>query len=1146
MIFTTFAAPPARAQDQEKKAEKKGAEDAKRDEAQKTEAEKKQQEDASKQQATEAKPAAEARRQEEPRKPEPMSAPTFAGLRLRSIGPAFTSGRVVGFAVEPKDHSHYFVATASGGVWKTENGGTTFRSVFDGEGSYSIGWIVLDQKNPLNVWVGAGENNSQRSVSYGDGVYKSEDGGKTWRNVGLKKSEHIGRIAIDPRDSNVVYVAAQGPLWGPGGDRGLYKTTDGGKTWKNVLSISENTGVTDVVIDPDSPDTILAAAYQRRRHYWTLIDGGPEGGIYKSTDAGATWKRVRAGLPANVDVGRIGLYISPADTNVVYAVVEAADNRGGIYRSSDRGESWERRNPYDVTAMYYARIVADPKDVDRIYVMNVLIQVSDDGGRTLRPLGERSKHVDNHDIWIDPDNTNHYLVGCDGGVYESWDRAASWNFKSNLPVTQLYDVTTDNATPFYNVFGGAQDNFNFGGPSRTRNANGIVNADWFVTLGGDGFRTQVDPTDPNTIYTEYQNGALSRFDKRTGERMGIQPEIGKGEEPLRWNWDSPFIISPHLHTRLYFAADRLFRSDDRGDSWRVVSGQLSRGLNRDILPVMGRVWSVDAVARHASTAFYGNASALSESPKKEGLIYVGTDDGLVNVTEDGGRNWRRIDTFPGIPEHAYVSRLFASNHDENTVYAAFDNHQNADFKPYLLKSTDAGRTWTSIASNLPENGPVLAVNEDHVNPNLLFAGTEYGLWFSLDGGAKWVQLKGGMPTIAVHDIAIQRRENDLVVGTFGRGIYILDNYTPLRLLKPEMLAQDSILFPVKNTLMYIQAQPIGGNGKSFQGESYFNAENPPYGATFTYYLKEAIRTRRQIRQESERAAERRQQPPAPVTAEQLRAEEEEEAPAMVFTITDSSGNIVRRITGPVGAGFSRVNWDLRYAPPIVTAPPPGGGGEEGGGGGGGGGGQFGGGPSGPLVLPGTYKVSMAKRAGGVMTSVGTPQTFEVTVEEREGMTQADRDARVAFQQKVTRLQRAVTGALNTGEALRPRLAAIKRALLNTPDPGNKMINEATRLDDRAGEIMRQLRGDTVLQRHNENTPPSISDRVFSIIGDESATLSRPTRTQEEQYRVAAQEFEGVLAQLRQLVDVDLRNLEKQMEAAGAPWTPGRLPDWRDQ
>ncbi|MFL6231150.1 MAG: VPS10 domain-containing protein, partial [Pyrinomonadaceae bacterium] len=1079
MLCSTLA-PRALAR-QEKQAEKEGVEKAKRDEAQKSDAEKKQQEDASKQPAAAAKKPEEATRQDQPpRRPEPMSAPTFAGLRLRSIGPAFTSGRVVGFGVDPKDHSHYFVASASGGVWRTENGGTTFRSVFDNEGSYSIGWIVVDQKNPLNVWVGTGENNSQRSVSYGDGLYKSEDGGKTWRNVGLKKSEHIGRIVIDPRDSNVVYVAAQGPLWGPGGDRGLYKTTDGGKTWKNILSISENTGVTDVVIDPDNPDTLLAASYQRRRHYWTLINGGPEGALYKTTDAGATWKKIRAGLPPG-DLGRIGLAISPADSNVVYATVEATEGRGGIFRSSDRGESWERRNPYDTTAMYYARVVADPKEVDRIYVMNVLIQVSDDGGRTLRGLGERSKHVDNHDIWIDPDNTNHYLVGCDGGVYESWDRGANWNFKSNLPVTQLYDVTTDNATPFYNVYGGAQDNFNFGGPSRTRNQNGIVNADWFVTLGGDGFRTQVDPTDPNTIYTEFQNGSISRFDKRTGERVGIQPEIGRGEEPLRWNWDSPFIISPHSHTRLYFAADKLFRSDDRGDSWRVVSGQLSRGLNRDVLPVMGRVWSVDAVARHASTAFYGNGSALSESPKKDGLIYVGTDDGLINVTEDAGKNWRRIDKLAGVPENAYVSRLLASNQDVNTVYAAFDNHQNADFKPYLLKSTDAGRTWTSITANLPENGPVLAIAEDHVNPNLLFVGNEYGLWFSIDGGAKWVQLKGNLPTIAVHDIAIQQRENDLVVGTFGRGIYILDDYTPLRLLRPEMLTQEATLFPVKNTMMYIQAQPIGGNGKSFQGESYFNADNPPYGATFTYYLKEALRTRRQMRQEAERAALRNNQAIAIPTAEQLRAEEDEEAPAIIFTITDSAGTIVRRMTAPAGSGIQRANWDLRYAPVSVTGAPGGGGfggGGGGGGGGQGGGGGFGGGGS-TLVLPGTYKVSMAKRVNGVMTPLGTPQQFDVTVEGREGMTAADRLALVDFQRRVTRLQRAVTGAMATAAALKPRLTAIKGALLNTPDPGNKMIDQATRLEDRTDAILLALQGDTVLRQRNENTPPSISDRVFS-------------------------------------------------------------------
>ena len=439
--------------------------------------------------------------------------------------------------------------------------------------------------------------------------------GKTWKNLGLKTSEHIGRIAIDPKDSNIVYVAAQGPLWGPGGDRGLYKTTDGGKNWKKILSISDNTGVTEVVIDPQNPETIYAAAYQRRRHMWTLINGGPESALYKSTDAGATWNKLRAGLPTT-EIGRIGLAISPVDSNVIYAQVEAADRKGGIFRSNDRGGSWERRNEFDTTAMYYSRIVADPKDVDRIYVMNVFLMVSDDGGRTLRRLGEKSKHVDNHDIWINPNNTDHYLVGGDGGVYETYDRAANWHFKSNLPITQFYDITTDNSTPFYNVYGGTQDNFSMGGPARTRSASGITNADWFVTLGGDGFRSQVDPEDPNTVYSALQNGVLSRFDKRTGERMGIQPQPGRNEEPNRWNWDSPFIISPHLHTRLYFAADKLFRSDDRGDSWQVISGQLSRGLDRDKLPVMGRIWSMDAVAKNASTAFYGNASALAESPQR--------------------------------------------------------------------------------------------------------------------------------------------------------------------------------------------------------------------------------------------------------------------------------------------------------------------------------------------------------------------------------------------------------------------------------------------------------------------------------------------------------------------------------------------------
>ena len=969
---------------------------------------------------------------------------------------------------------------------------------------------------------------------WGQKLYRSDDGGKTWKNLGLKSSEHIGRIALDPRDSNTVYVAAQGPLWGPGGDRGLFKTADGGKTWTKILSISDNTGVTDVVIDPQNPDTLYAAAYQRRRHMWTLINGGPESAIYKSTDAGASWNKLKAGLPTT-DMGRIGLAISPVDANVIYATVEAADKKGGVFRSNDRGGSWERRNEFDAGAMYYARIVADPKDVDRVYVMNVFLMVSDDGGKTLRRLGEKSKHVDNHDIWIDPHNNDHYLVGCDGGVYESYDRGTNWDFKSNLPVTQLYDVTTDNATPFYHVYGGAQDNFSFGGPSRTRSVSGIVNSDWFVTNGGDGFRSQVDPEDPNTIYAALQNGVLARFDKRTGERMGIQPQVGRGEESLRWNWDSPFIISPHSHTRLYFAADKLFRSDDRGDSWQVISGQLSRGLDRDKLPVMGKVWSMDAVAKNQSTAYFGNASALAESPKKEGLIYVGTDDGLIQVTEDGGKNWRKIETFPGVADMSYVSRIIASNHDPNTVYAALENRQNADFKPYLLKSTDAGRTWVSIVGNLPKNQPVWAIAEDHVNRNLLFVGTEFGLFFTIDGGQKWIQLKGGLPTIQVRDLTIQKRENDLVIATFGRGFYILDNYTPLRQLKPEMLKQEAELFPVKDALLYIQSQPIGLRGKGFQGESFFTAENPPFGATFSYYLKDELKTKKAKRQEAEKEAAKKNTPVTLPRLADLSAEEEEEAPAIIVTITDSSGRVVRRLNGPVTAGVQRVAWDLRY-PPSSLPPPPNPDNED----------PFSDGPGGPLVMPGVYKVSLAKRVDGVMTPLASPQDFNVVVPGQEGMSPSDRAALVEFQQKVAKLQRAVQGALDAANALKPRLVLIRRALLETPAAGDKLLDDAAALEKRTNDILRALRGDTALRARNINLPPSINDRVGDIVGTQRLSTARPTQTQMNQYAAAAQDFEQTLAQLRQLIEGDLARLEKQMEAAGAPWTPGRVPEWKDQ
>jgi len=1064
---------------------------------------------------------------------EKLPASSIAGLKFRSIGPAVTSGRIAAIAVDPNDFSHYWLAVASGNAWKTTNSGTTFTPVFDGEGSYSIGAVAIDPTNPYVVWVGTGENNSQRSVGYGDGVYKTTDGGKSWKNMGLKRSEHIARILFDPRNPNIVYVAAQGPLWGPGGDRGLYKSLDGGSTWKAILTISENTGVTDLVMDPRNPDVLYAASYQRRRHVWTLINGGPESAIYKSTDAGNTWVKLSSGLP-NVNMGRIGLAIPPTAPNIIYATVEASQGKGGIFRSTDFGATWERRNEYDQTAMYYGKVFADPKDPERVYVMNVRIQVSDDGGKTLRSLGDRWKHVDNHAMWINPTNTRHYLVGCDGGLYESFDRGDNWNFKPNLPITQFYRVAVDNSSPHYYVYGGTQDNFSLGGPSRTRNASGITNADWFVTNGGDGFESAIDPVDPNIVYSQSQYGGLVRFDRRTGERVGIQPQPGKGEEPFRWNWDSPLLVSPHSHTRLYFAANILFRSDDRGDTWRAVSGDLTRKIDRNTLPVMGKLWGPDAVAKSASTSFYGNCTFAAESPLKEGFLFVGTDDGLINISEDGGVNWRRVEKFPGVPEMTFVSSVLPSQHAASTVYATFNNHKNADFTPYILKSTDAGRSWISIKSDLPANGPVWTIAEDHINPNLLFVGTEFGLFVTVNGGESWTQMKSGLPTIAVRDIAIQKRENDLVLGTFGRGFYVLDDYSPLRTLGQQNLAKEAHLFGVRDASLYIEAQPLGGRGKGMLGESFYTADNPPFGATFTYHLKNTYKTKREKRQETEREAEKKGTPVPYPTIEQLRAEDEEESPAIILIVTDAAGNVVRRLIGPARAGTHRVAWDLRY--PASTLAPQRGDDDD----------EDRRGPSGSLVMPGEYTVSLLKRIEGAGMPLGERQGFVVRVDGVAEMKPEDRVMLVEFQRKVSTLQGAVAGALQTANETRSRLGQIKRALQETPAAVDHMRDTAAQLEARLNAILMALRGDQTARQRNENTAPAISQRVNQIVGDQRMSTSRPTQTHLDAFRIASEEFKPVLDQLKVLTETDLKELERDLNAAGVPWTPGRLPEWKDQ
>lgn len=1059
----------------------------------------------------------------------PFTTELFGALRARSIGPAMTSGRVMTVAVDPNNLGVMYVGSASGGLWKTTSGGASWTPVMDGEGSYSIGWVTLDPKNSNVVWVGTGERNSQRSVAYGDGVYKSDDGGRSWKNVGLKNSEHIGRIVVNPSNTDIVYVAAQGPLWSAGGDRGLYKTTDGGKSWTQVLKISDNTGVSDVVLDPRNPDVIIASAYQRRRHFFTLIDGGPESAIYRSTDGAKSWTKVNTGLPSE-ELGRIGIAISPQNPDVLYANVEAANRRGGIFRSADNGVTWTKMSDYQQGSMYYGEVFTDPKQFDRIYVPDMIFQVSDDGGRTLRPLGQRYMHVDNHIIWIDPTNTNHYLVGNDGGLYRSYDRGATWTFFSNLPLAQYYDVDVYYAVPFYNVLGGLQDNNSLTMPSRTRSEHGILNQDVFVTQGGDGFVSRADSADPNTLYAELQTGVIVRVDRRSQERIGIQPQEEKNGTPLRWNWDSPFIISPHSHTRLYMAAQFLFRSDDRGDSWKKISPDLTRHIDRNQIAVMGKVWGPDAVAKNTSTALYSNISAIAESPRKEGLLWVGTDDGLIQVSEDGGANWRKIEGLPGVPANAYVTRIRASQYDVNIAYVTFSNHQNGDFKPYAFRTADLGRTWTSINGDLPERGGTFAIAEDFIDPNLLFIGTEFAAYASKDQGKHWFKIPG-IPTIKVADIVQQKREDDVVFGTFGRGVYILDDVRALRSTNAQTLAAKATLYPVRDALLYQTTQQYGVRGKAFQGEMLYAGDNPPFGATFTYYLKDALESLKQQRVATEKAADKAGRPITYPTADALRAEAAEEAPAILLTVFDSAGKAIRILNGATAKGTHRVTWDLRVPAHVLPSTRPVAEEDQ----------IFDGGPAGPLVIPGRYSVTVSQRIGGVATQLAGPVMFNVVLDPEGVVTLADEAARWQFQEALQDLRRRISGALELANALNTKFGEMKRALDATPAAPATLGASVRGTQERLNAILVALRGDRSLGSRSDPTPTSISERADGISGEQGRTLNRPTGTHREQLAIAAELFAAELVKLQQLNDTEVPAIERELERVGAPYTPGRLP-----
>ncbi|MEP7252640.1 MAG: hypothetical protein ABI683_09680 [Ginsengibacter sp.] len=1063
---------------------------------------------------------------------DPMQSATFSGLAFRSIGPALTSGRIVDLAVNPSNTSEYYVASASGGVWKTENAGITFSPIFDGQVSFSIGCVTIDPNNSKVVWVGSGENNNQRVVGYGDGVYKSEDGGKSWTNVGLKKSEHIGMIVIDPNNSDIVFVAAYGPVWSSGGERGIYKTTDGGKSWKQVLSVSGNTGFNEIHMDPRDSKVLYAAAHQRQRQVFTYIGGGPESAIYKSIDSGATWNKIMKGLPENIDLGRIALAISPVNPDHIFAMVEASEDKGGLYASTDRGASWEKKSSYFTSGNYYQEIFCDPKDENTIFAMDTYAKISEDGGKTFRNLGEKSKHVDNHVIWIDPANTQHLLVGCDGGLYESYDRAKNWNFKANIPVTQFYKVSLDNSFPFYYVYGGTQDNFSLGGPSRTISGNGIVNSDWFVTNGGDGFESQADYVDSNIIYAESQYGGIVRYDRKSGESLSIRPIEAAGEEPYRWNWDAPLLISQHDHKRLYFASNKVFRTDDQGNTWKEISPDLSRGIDRNKLTVMGKVWSVDAVAKNGSTDHYGQVTTIAESPLDENILYAGTDDGLIHVTTDGGKNWTKIDNIPGVPDRTYINEIIASSHDKNVAYAAINHHRYGNFKPYLFKTTNGGKTWTAIQNNLPERGTVYCVAEDPKNANLLFAGTEFGVYFSIDRGAKWIQLKGGLPPIAIKDMEIQKRDNDLVVATFGRGYYVLDDYTPLRTLAAADLDKAAFISPARKEWMFVQSYPLGLRGKSFQGESYWNAPNPVPGSVFTYYLKEDIKTLKEKRLEAEKEKIKNNIPPFYPTIDTLRIEDKESDPYLLFTIYDEHGNAVRHLTAPPKKGIHRITWDFRTDPSdAITFVPFN---EEN---------PFSSAPRGIFVLPGNYTVSLGKYEMGSYTQLVPPQPFFIEALNMASMGAADKKTLYEFGKKAAELSRAVDGTNEYRTELVNKLKYMKEAIIKTPSIKENVLETITELNNRLVDVGVKLNGDVALTKREFDAPPSISSRVGAIMDGMLTTTAGATNTFINSYTEAAKEFAPVLQEVR-AIDAEVNKLDRILETNKAPYTPGRLPDWK--
>ena len=1049
----------------------------------------------------------------------------YGGLKFRNIGSALTSGRIADIAIHPKDESTWYIAVGSGGVWKTVNSGTTFEPIFDNESSYSIGCVTIDPSNPATIWVGTGENVGGRHVGFGDGIYVSHDEGKSWKNMGLKASEHISKIAVHPNNSQKIYVAVQGPLWSKGGERGFYISENGGDTWTKTLGDAEWTGVTDMAMDPTNPDVIYAATWDRHRTVAAYMGGGPGSGLHKSIDGGKTWTKLTNGIPKS-NLGNIGLALSPFDNETIYAAIETDRKSGGIYISSNSGASWTKQSNTvsgGTGPHYYQELYASPHQEGRLYLMNNYVKVSEDHGKTFYTMNEKNKHVDSHAVAFKSDDPNYVLFGTDGGLYESHDLTKTWRYFSNLPVIQYYKVAVDDSEPFYNVYGGTQDNGSHGGPSRTTRADGILNQDWWITLGADGHQSATEPGNPNITYGEFQQGWLWRIDQTTGETVFIQPQPAAGDPHERFNWDAPILVSPHKPTRLYFASYRVWKSENRGDDWTAISSDLTRNEERIKLPILGRQQSWDNAWDVGAMSEYNTITSLSESPVQEGLLYAGTDDGIVQVSEDGGTNWRKImlGSIKGIPNRAFVNDVRADLHDANTVYIALDNHKEGDYKPYLLKSTDKGQSWTIINGNLPKRLLTWRVVQDHVDKNLLFAATEFGIYFTKNSGSTWTQLKGGLPTISFRDITIQRDEDDLVAASFGRGFFILDDIGPLRDYDASK-SQEIQLFETRPAHWYIPRDGMYG-----QGDNTYKAKNPGFGAEITYYLPQKLTSSKEDRVKREKELNKNKSSVPFPGWDALAEEKNEEQSGFNLLIKDANGEVVNTVKATNNKGFNRVNWDLTYADRSgipLKAPTP----DDDD--------DFYGSPY--MATPGTYTAELHQREKGMLTKVAGPITVQVKRLKEGALPSKPTQEIDGFRQSFQRFQQdimATNSALKNGKQL---VGAMKRAYAQAKTPDNGLLMKINSAHKALMSIEETMKGNAAKNEIGERNPPAPGDGLFVGYVALGNTYG-PTGNQQKAFNRAKGQLQSVKSELAKITESTLPALEAELKAAGAPWIEGQ-------